>query len=68
MFNPLALEKYAKARQEEMLRWAEQERLLQDARRSSQEKPKVRHRLLWGLGQLMISAGYWLQARQKPIL
>ncbi|MCL6642373.1 MAG: hypothetical protein K6T71_03500 [Candidatus Bipolaricaulota bacterium] len=68
MFNPLFAERYAEARQKELWKWAEQERLFQEARRSSWENPRIRNRLFWGLGQVMIAVGYWLQARQKPIL
>lgn len=68
MFNPLSLEKYAKARQEEFLRWAEQERLVREARRTSQKQLKIWHCVICGLGQLMVLMGYWLQARHKPIL
>jgi gamma-glutamylcysteine synthetase len=64
MFNVFFAERYAEARQKEMLKWAEQERLFQEARRSSREKQS----LFWGLGQMMIVVGCWLQARQKPIL
>lgn len=68
MFNPLAWEKYAKARQEELWRWAEQERLLREAQQASKGQQGAWYRALWSLGQLMIWAGCWLQARQRPIL
>jgi hypothetical protein len=65
MFNPYSAEKYARIRQEEFWEWARAERLAHESRKTQRKR---RYRWIWSLGQLMIYAGCWLQARQKPIL
>ena len=66
MFNlgPYALLKFAEARQEELLKEAEIERLIE---RDHVKRPRFQDRLLLNLGDLLISFGQRLKAGRRLI-
>ncbi len=66
--NSFALWEFAKSRQEELLKEAEEARLVRLSRKSRIRRPRLRHRLARSIGNSMIGFGQWLKARQKPIL
>jgi hypothetical protein len=67
-YSPDFVYTYAKRRHEELLRWAERERLVREVLGDRNERVRIRLRLIWGLGRWLILFGSWLQTRQRPVL
>ena len=63
MMHPITMQAYAKARQRDLLKEAEQRRLVRQARAG---QPGLTDRFVKGLGDLLIEAGERLQEQHAP--
>jgi hypothetical protein len=63
MLYPMLTVVHAKARHSELLREAEFQRLVKEAKAG---RPSLQDRLLLSVGDVLISFGLWLKARCQP--
>jgi hypothetical protein len=63
MYHPVMAHEYAKSRQQDVLRQAEQRRMVRQARKAQAARPNFSDRIADEMGSLLIDAGQRLKAR-----